>query len=100
MSRKSEKLGLTDIESIEHIAGSLRVVAAAPNVDGVVDEHCRVSIPHVGHLPHVVSAVCPHWRQLDPAQRHCKHRFEPVSKAKPAELLTVHNPSCIVLLTP
>lgn len=40
MARKSEKLELTDIKSIENIAGSLRVVATTPNVDGVVDEHC------------------------------------------------------------
>lgn len=40
MTRKSEKLELTDIKSIEHVAGSLRVVATAPDVDGVIDEHC------------------------------------------------------------
>lgn len=70
VTRKSKQLELTDIEGIEHVAGSLRVVATAPDVDGVVYEHRRVPVPHVGHLSHLVSAVCPHWRQLDPAQRH------------------------------
>lgn len=94
VSRRREKLELTDIKGIEHVAGSLGVVAAAPDVDGVVDEHGRVPIPHVGHLPHLVTAVCPHWGQLDPAQGHCKHTWEPLSVlTEPAELLTVHNPS-------
>lgn len=40
MARKSEKLELTDIKGIEHIAGSLSVVATTPYVDGVIYEHC------------------------------------------------------------
>lgn len=40
MTRKSEKLELTDIKGIEHIAGSLSVVATTPYVDGVIYEHC------------------------------------------------------------
>lgn len=96
MTRRSEELELTDIKSVEHIAGSLGVVAAAPDVDGVVDEHSRVPVPHVGHLPHLVSAVGPHWRQLDPAQRHCKPKLQPVSSAEPGKLLPVHNPTCPV----
>lgn len=39
-ARKSEKLELTDIKGIEHVAGSLSVVATAPYVDGVIYEHC------------------------------------------------------------
>lgn len=70
VTRKNKKLELTDIKGIEHVAGSLSVIATTPYVDGVIYEHCRVPIPHVGHLSHMVSAVCPHWRQLDPAQRH------------------------------
>ena len=76
--KMSKEMELTDIKGIEHIAGSLRVVAASPYVDDVVDEHCCVPIPHVGHLSHLITAVCPHWRQLDPAQGHWKHKFEPV----------------------
>jgi len=38
--KMSKEMELTDIKGIEHIAGSLRVVAASPYVDDVVDEHC------------------------------------------------------------
>lgn len=40
VTRKSEKLELTDIEGIEHVAGSLSVIATTPYVDGVIYEHC------------------------------------------------------------
>lgn len=38
--KMSKEMELTDIKGIEHIAGSLCVVAASPYVDDVVDEHC------------------------------------------------------------
>ena len=40
VTRKSEKLELTDIKGIEHVAGSLSVVATTPYVDCVIYEHC------------------------------------------------------------
>lgn len=38
--RMSKEVELTDIKGIEHVAGSLCVIAASPYVDDVIDEHC------------------------------------------------------------
>lgn len=47
-------------------------------------------IPHVGHLSHLITAVCPHWRQLDPAQGHWKYKLEPVLKPTVQACLSTH----------
>lgn len=67
-----QKGTLTDVEGIQDVTGPLRVVAAAPDVDGVFHQHSRVAVAHVGHLPGTLPASGAHWRQLCPAQRHCQ----------------------------
>lgn len=61
---------LTDVEGVQHVAGPLRVVAPPPQVDGVVQQHGRVAVAHVGHLAGALVTPRPHRGQLHPAQRH------------------------------
>lgn len=64
----------TDVKGVQHVTRALGVVPAAPDVDGLVHQHGRVSVAHVGHFPSVFPSSGPHGRQLRPAQRHWEDR--------------------------